>query len=72
LRHPPEGDACGWYVWCGEDFSEAENFFDPYHAQHIYENQPELIKVLGLEPGYRFLMAGDHLDVWYDASLLSI
>lgn len=70
LRHLPEGDTCGWYIWCGEDFPDAGDFFEPLHAKHVYEDQPELRKLLGLAPGYRFLVAGDHLDVWYDAALL--
>ncbi len=70
LRHQPEGDTCGWYIWCGEDFSDAEDFFAPLHIKHVYEDQSELTRVLGLAPGYRFLIAGDHLDVWYDAALL--
>jgi hypothetical protein len=71
LRHLPEGDTCGWYIWCGEDFSDAEDFFEPLHAKHVYEDQPELTKLLGLAPGYRFLIARDYLDVWYDAALLN-
>ena len=70
LRHLPEGDTCGWYIWSGEEFLDAEDFFAPLHATHVYEDQPELTKLLGLAPGYRFLIAGDYLDVWYDAALL--
>ena len=54
----------------GEDFSDAEDFFAPLHIKHVYEDQSELTRVLGLAPGYSFLIAGDHLDVWYDAALL--
>ena len=70
LRHLPGGDTCGWYIWSGEDFSDAEDFFAPLHAKHLYRDQPELTKLLGLASGYRFLVVGDHLDVWYDAALL--
>jgi hypothetical protein len=70
LRHVPEGDTCGWYIWCGEEFLYADDFFAPHHAKHVYDDQPELTKLLGLAPGYRFLIAGDYLDVWYDAALL--
>ena len=72
LRHPPEGDTTGWYIWCGEHFSEAEEFFAPVHTSHIYEDYPELAKLLGLPPGYRFLIADGYLDIWYDASLLDV
>lgn len=72
LRHPMVGETCGWYLWFGEDFSNESNFFIPIHARHVYEDHPEVTKLLGLPPGYRFLMAGDHLDVWHDASLLNV
>lgn len=72
LRHPLEGGTTGWYIWCGEQFSDASDFFASLHTSHIYEDYPELIKLLGLPPGYRFLLAGDYLDVWYDAALLDI
>ncbi len=71
LRHPPEKETSGWYIWCGQEFSDAADFFAPLHTRHLYEDHPELVKLLGLAPGYRFLLAGDHLDVWYDASLLN-
>ncbi len=72
LRHPETLDTCGWYIWCGEDFSYAPDFFSTIHTKHVYEDYPELRRLLGLPPGYRFLLAGDYLDVWYDASLLSV
>jgi hypothetical protein len=72
LRHPVAGDANGWYIWCGERFSDAPDFFSPLHARHLYEDQPELVRLLGLPPGYRFLIAEDHLDVWRDPSLLTV
>ena len=72
LRHPAQGDTCGWYIWCGEEYSGARDFFEPLHVQHIYEEEPSLTRLLGLPPGYRFLLHGDYLDVWYDASLLDV
>jgi|SRR5579872_219728 len=72
LRHPVANGTTGWYIWCGEHFSEAIDFFAPVHTSHIYEDYPELVRLLGLPPGYRFLLADDYLDVWYDASLLNI
>jgi hypothetical protein len=72
LRHPVHGETCGWYIWCGQDFSDAPDFFSPIHTKHVYEDYPELEKLLGLPPGYRFLLAGEYLDVWYDESLLSV
>jgi len=72
LRHPVEGETSGWYIWCGEAFSEASDFFVPIHTYHLYEEYPEIGRLLGLPPGYRFLLAGDYLDVWYDEALLKI
>jgi hypothetical protein len=72
LRHPVTDDTNGWYIWCGQEFSDAPDFFSPLHAKHLYDEYPELTKLLGLPPGYRFLLAGDYLDVWFDASLLNV
>ena len=71
LRHTPEDGVSGWYIWCGEEFSEAADFFAPLCASHIYDEFPEIGKYLGLAPGYRFLLAGEHIDVWFDESLLN-
>jgi len=70
LRHRPQGDTCGWYLWCGETFSRSPDFFSPLHVKHVYEDHSEIRKLLGLAPGYRFLLAGDYLDVWFDQSIL--
>ena len=70
LRHPPEGDTTGWYIWAGTELSGAPDFFVPLHVEHLAEWAPEAIKFLGLPPGWRFLKAVDHESVWYDPSLL--
>jgi hypothetical protein len=72
LRHPPEGTATGWFIWAGEEFSEAADFFKPLHVQHLDEWAPAVKKYLGLGPGWRFLIADDYEDVWFDANLLNI
>jgi hypothetical protein len=72
LRHPPEGDTTGWYIWSGEDFSEAPDFFVALHALHLHDRSPEILKDLGLAPGWRFLIAPDYEDVWFDAKLLEV
>jgi hypothetical protein len=71
LRHPPTTETSGWYIWFGEEFSAAPDFFDPVHTHHLNEQFPEILKYLGLPPGYRFLLAGEHVDVWYDTALLN-
>jgi hypothetical protein len=70
LRQKPESGACGWYIWAGEGFSEDPDFFVPVHVRHIDEWNPEIKKYLGLGPGWRFLIAHDYEDVWFEQSLL--
>lgn len=72
LRHPPEGDTTGWYIYAGESLSDEPDFFKPLHVKHLDEWCPQVKKYLGLAPGWRFLIAGDYEDIWYDESLLQI
>jgi hypothetical protein len=72
LRIKPEGDTVGWYIWIGEELSNAPDFFLPLHVEHIKEWVPEIEKYLGLPPGWRFLLAGDYEDVWFDEELLLV
>ena len=70
LRHPTVENSNGWYIWMGE-FSTAPDFFSPMHTSHLFEKLPEVVEFLGLPPGHRFLLAPDHVDVWYDEKLLN-
>jgi hypothetical protein len=72
LRHPAGGGTTGWYIWCGEQASDAPDFYVPLHTLCLYELYPEIAKLFGLQPGYRFLLAPDYLDIWFDASLLQV
>ena len=72
LRHSPTSDTTGWYIWFGKDLSQEPDFFVPLHTGHLLERCPEILRFLGLPPGYRFLVAGDVVDVWFDASLLDV
>jgi hypothetical protein len=72
LRHPVEAGTCGWYIWAGEEFSYADDFFEPLHVAHLAEYCPELLPYIGLAPGWRVLLAPGYEDVWYDKSLLNI
>ncbi|HXC57548.1 MAG TPA: hypothetical protein VNU97_19770 [Rhizomicrobium sp.] len=72
LRHPPHGDTCGWYLWSGAKLSSADDFFGPLHVMHIGDCCPQILKYLGLPPGWRFQFAPDHEDVWSDPSLLEV
>jgi hypothetical protein len=70
LRRPPEGDITGWYIWAGEDLSSDPDFFVPLCVAHLPDWRPEILKFLGLPPGWRFLTDGSYEDVWEDPSLL--
>ena len=70
LRHPPERDTCGWYLWAGEELSQDPDFFVPLHVSHLEDWCPEAVPYLGLAPGWRFLIADGHEDVWHDPKLL--
>lgn len=72
LRHPPEGDTTGWYIWAGEELSAAPDFFEPLHVIHLAEWCPAALQFLGLAPGWRFLISGNHVDVWEDPKLLIV
>ena len=72
LRHLQERDTCGWYLWAGEEFSALDDFFKPLHVYHLIERSPEIIKFLALPAGWRFLVAGEYEDVWFDSELTKI
>lgn len=69
LRLVAENGTCGWYIWCGEEMSQEADFFKPLHVSHINKYLPEIEQYLALPSGYRFLIADDYEDVWYDSLL---
>src|SRR5262245_41769111 len=72
LRHPLVGKTCGWYIWLGGEIPLDDDFFEPLHVKHVAECRPEVSRFLGLAPGWRFLLASDYEDVWFDKSLLEM
>ena len=72
LRHPVVGETNGWYLWCGESFSNDPEYFQPLHTSHVYGDYPEVAKFLGLPPGFRFLFTPESVDIWFDESLLKV
>ena len=72
LRHPVQGVSNGWYLWAGEELSQADDFFAPQHVEHLYEDNSPVLEFLALPPGWRFLIAPGQVDVWYDDSLFNI
>lgn len=69
LRHPIENGTCGWYIWCGEKFSEDPDFFKPLHVEHIHEYLPSVEKYLALPVGFRFLISENYEDIWFDETI---
>jgi len=72
LRHPIQNDVTGWYIWSGKEMSSDPLFFVPLHVSHLDSREAKILKYLGLPPGWRFLFAGNHEDVWEDQSLLLV
>ncbi len=71
VRHPPVGDTTGWYIFAGEEQSLDDDFFVPLHVHHLSEWCPAVLKYLGLPPGWGFVIAQDHEDIFQDESFLS-
>jgi hypothetical protein len=72
LRHLPEGDTSGWYIWAGTELSAEPDFFEPLHVSHLGERCPTVLPYLALPPGWRFLLAPDYEDCWFDSTLLEL
>jgi hypothetical protein len=73
LRHRPSGQTSGWYIWGGGEIDAADDaFFRPVHHQHLEAVLEAVIRYLALPPGWRFQIAPDHEEVWFDASLLDL
>jgi hypothetical protein len=71
LRHPPEAEACGWFVWSGE-YSDEDEFFEPVEVAAAGDLVRRALPYLALPPGWRFLLAPGYEDVWFDATLLML
>lgn len=72
LRHPAEATTCGWFLWSGEELKDDAGFFESMHAYHVRERFPFVATYLALPPGWRFLIAPGHEDVWFDEQLLGV
>lgn len=72
LRHPVTETASGWYLWAGEDLSADPEFFKPLHVSHLVIACPAVLPYLAMPPGWRFLLAEGHEDVWFDPHLLDV
>lgn len=72
LRHPVAPGTTGWYIWCGEESSDAPDFFQALCVDHLIDSIPAVTEFLALPPGYRFLLHGTYRDVWFDEQLLKV
>jgi len=71
MRVPATESTNGWYIWCGGEPSQDDDFYQPLHIEHLPEYLPQVVEYLSLPPGYRFLIDGnDYEDVWLDEKLL--
>lgn len=69
VRYSPVAGTSGWYIWAGEEASKDDDFFVPLHACHLDEWCPAVLPYLELPPGWRFLIAPGHEDIWFDPDL---
>jgi hypothetical protein len=72
LRHPVHGNMCGWYLWRGEKFSRASDWFEPICYQHLANDDDPSLPYLFLPQGIRFLIAPGYEDIWYDPNILDM
>jgi hypothetical protein len=70
LRHFSTEETNGWYIWAGETLLSTDDFFQPMHIEHISNWCPSIVKFLALPAGWRFLVAVEYEDVWFDETLL--
>jgi hypothetical protein len=70
MRVEPDVGTSGWFIWTG-DYSSDADFFLPLHAAHLSEWESLVLPYLGLPPGWRFLIAENYEDVWWDPNLVS-
>jgi len=70
MRYTPEGSINGWLIWSGEEYSEDKDFFKPLHGHHLKDWQAKVLPYLALPPGWRFLIAENYEDCWFDQNLL--
>jgi hypothetical protein len=70
-RLQPANGTNGWYIWCGDQWSEEADFYDPLHVEHIPEYLRLVQKYLSLPPGYKFIIDDQgYEDMWFDEELL--
>ncbi|MGN6317354.1 immunity protein Imm33 domain-containing protein [Trinickia sp.] len=60
----PAGGNVSWFFHCGE-YSDAPDFYQPVHVEHLNEILPSVIKYLRLPTGAKFIIDDQGFeDVW--------
>ena len=75
VRYKPQENMSGWWL-TSKDYSGNIEDLKLEHVEHIYEKRKDLVKFLGLPPGYRFFQEkyvsnSSPEDVWFDEDILS-
>lgn len=67
VRLPPTESTCGWFIFAGNEWSDADDFYQPLCVEHLPNYCPSVVPFLALPPGWRFLTDGNgYIDVWRD------
>lgn len=71
VRESLVGDTTGWYIW-GGPHSDAPDFFQPVHVDHLADLLPIVLPFLGLEPGFKFITdQSGYEDVWRESGSIT-
>ncbi|MFO0848038.1 MAG: hypothetical protein U0871_05710 [Gemmataceae bacterium] len=67
VRLAPTETTCGWYIYAGDEWSDAPDFYQPLCVEHVADCCPAAVPFLGLPPGWHFLTDGNGFaDAWRD------